>query len=230
MDFALQSSLVGALKTKDSTSYTYGLIGLYEALANDFVYADPKNIMVFGDNHDMDRLYTQLGKDVDLTRMALTYLLTVRGIPQIYYGSEVLMDNSAALGNDGVRRSDFPGGWKGDPVNAFTGLGLSADQKNMQAYLKQLLNWRKNNPVVATGQTLHFAPFDGVYVYFRYNTEKTVMVVMNKNKGDTTIDLKRFAEILANKSKAENALTGEIISGLTSLTVKGKTTSIFNVN
>ena len=230
MDFAMQSALVEGLKKKEGANPTDGLNNLYESLANDFVYADPNNILVFGDNHDMDRLYTQLGKDLALTKMALTYLLTMRGIPQIYYGTEVLIDNSSALGNDGVRRTDFPGGWKEDAVNAFKGIGLTADQKSMQAYLKQLLNWRKTNPVIATGQTLHFAPFDGVYVYFRYNAEKTIMVVMNKNEADTTIDLKRFAEIIGQKTKAENALTGEAISGLTTLTVKGKTVSIFNVN
>lgn len=230
MDFHLESALIEALKTKEATTYTNGLIGLYEALANDFAYADPMNLMVFGDNHDQDRLYTKLGKDLALTKMALAYLLTTRGIPQIYYGTEVLIDNSVALGNDGVRRTDFPGGWKEDVVNAFKGIGLTADQKSMQAYLKQLLNWRKSNPVIATGQTLHFAPFDGVYVYFRYNAEKTIMVVMNKNEADTTIDMKRFAEIIGQKTKAENALTGEAITGLSNLTVKGKTVSIFSVN
>ncbi len=229
MDFSMQSALVGALKTKEPAKYNDGLNGLYEVLANDFVFADPNNTLVFGDNHDMDRIYTQLGKDAALTKMALTYLLTIRGIPQIYYGTEVLMDNSDSLNNHGVIRSDFPGGWKGDPVNAFTAVGLSAAQKSMQAYLRQLLNWRKNNPVIANGKTLHFAPFDGIYVYFRYNQEKTIMVVMNKNEGDMVIDTKRFAEILANKTKAENVLTGEVLSGISSITVKGKTATVFNV-
>lgn len=230
MDFAMQSALVEGLKKKEGTNLTDGLNNLYESLANDFVYADPNNILVFGDNHDMDRLYTQLGKDLELTKMALTYLLTIRGIPQIYYGTEILLDNTGFHKNDGLIRADFPGGWKEDAVNAFKGIGLTADQKSMQAYLKQLLNWRKSNPVIATGQTMHFAPFDGVYVYFRYNADKTIMVVMNRNETDTKIDMKRFAEIIGQKTKAENALTGEAISGLSTLTVKGKTVSIFNVN
>lgn len=230
MDFAMQSALVEGLKKKEGTNLTDGLNNLYESLANDFVYADPNNILVFGDNHDMDRLYTQLGKDLELTKMALTYLLTIRGIPQIYYGTEILLDNTGFHKNDGLIRADFPGGWKEDAVNAFKGIGLTADQKSMQAYLKQLLNWRKSNPVIATGQTMHFAPFDGVYVYFRYNADKTIMVVMNRNETDTKIDMKRFAEIIGQKTKAENALTGESITGLSTLTVKGKTVSIFNVN
>jgi glycosidase len=227
MDFSLQSALVSALKNtaKGGDAFT----GLYEALANDFIYPDPNNIMVFGDNHDMDRIYTQLGKDLALTKMALTYLLTIRGIPQLYYGTETLMDNTAHPNDHGVIRSDFPGGWKGDTVNAFTTFGLSADQKNMQAYLRKVLNWRKNNPVIADGKTLHFAPFDGLYVYFRYNQDKTIMVVMNKNEGDMVIDTKRFAEILANKSKAENVLTGEVLTGISTLTVKGKTATVLNI-
>lgn len=230
MDFAMQSALVNALKTKEPGSYTDGLINVYETLANDFVYPDPKNILVFGDNHDMDRIYTQLDGDVALTKMALTYLLTIRGIPQIYYGTEILLDNSSAPGNHGVIRTDFPGGWKGDATSGFTGRGLTPDQLDMQTYLRQLLNWRKNNPVIADGQTLHFAPFDGVYVYFRYNADKMIMVVMNKNEGETVIDTKRFAEILGNKTKAENVITGEVISGLSSLKVKGKTVTVLSVN
>lgn len=230
MDFSMQSALVEALKTKEPAKYNDGLNKLYEVLANDFVFADPNNTLVFGDNHDMDRIYTQLGKDEALTKMALTYLLTIRGIPQIYYGTEVLLDNSDSLNNHGVIRADFPGGWKEDTKSGFTGKGLTPGQVSMQNYLKQLLNWRKNNPVIAEGKTLHFAPFNGVYVYFRYTDDKMVMVVVNKNEADTVIDTKRFAEILGNKSKAENIMTAEVITGLSSLKVKGKTTSVFNIN
>jgi len=162
--------------------------------------------------------------------MALTYLLTIRGIPQVYYGTEVLLDNTGNHKNDGLIRADFPGGWKEDAVNGFINKGLSADQVSMQTYLKKLLNWRKANPVIATGNTLHFAPFDGVYVYFRYNDTKTVMVIVNKNAKETVINTKRFAEILGNKSKAENVMTGEVISNLSSLKVKGKTVTVLNVN
>ncbi len=166
MDFPLQTALVEDLKASESSDPAKGMTRLYEALANDFVYPDPKALLVFGDNHDMDRLFTQLGKDVDLTRMALTYLLTVRGIPQIYYGTEVLMDNAPSFGNHGVIRSDFPGGWDGDAANAFSGKGLSKDQLDIQTYVKKLLNWRKNTAVIHHGKTLHFAPFGGVYVNF----------------------------------------------------------------
>jgi len=136
MDFPLQSALVEFLTTKDLAGN--GMSSLYEALANDFVYANPNNILVLGDNHDMDRIFMQLNQDVDLTKMALTYLLTIRGIPQIYYGTEILMDNTGHHKVDGLIRSDFPGGWSEDAANAFTGKGLTPEQLNAQMFLKQL--------------------------------------------------------------------------------------------
>lgn len=230
MDFPIQSALITSLTSYDTSKYAKNMSLLYEALANDFVYADPQKLLVFGDNHDMDRLYTQLNKDLALTKMAITYLLTIRGIPQIYYGTEMLMDNTGFHKNDGKIRSDFPGGWKGDLVDGFTTKGMSADQKDMQNFMRQLLNWRKANPVIASGKTLHFAPFNSVYVYFRYNDEKMVMVVMNRNEKDQTIDLGRFKEILGGKTKIDNALTGEVNSGVSSLVVKAKSATVYNIN
>ena len=104
---------------------------LYKGLANDFLYADPINILLLGDNHDMDRLFMQLGQDTALTKMALPYLLTIRGIPQLFYITEILIDNTGHHKNDGLIRSDFPGGWKEDSVNAFTGNGLTAAQSSI---------------------------------------------------------------------------------------------------
>ena len=161
--------------------------------------------------------------------MALTYLLTTRGIPQLFYGTEILMDNTGHHKNDGLIRSDFPGGWKEDSINAFTGKGLSVDQLNVQTYLKKLLNWRKNNAVIATGSVLHFAPFDGVYVYFRYNKKKTMMVVMNKNTKQVDIDTKRFSEIIKIKTRALNVMTAEVISLQNIITVSPKTTAVFTI-
>lgn len=229
MDFPLQAALIDALKESEGSDFGKGMTRLYEALANDFVYADPQKILVFGDNHDMDRLFMQLNQDVALTKMALTYLLTIRGIPQIYYGTEVLLDNTPHHKNDGLIRADFPGGWKEDKVNGFTGEGLNTDQQNVQSYLKKLLNWRKNNPVIANGETLHFAPFNGIYVYFRYNKEKIIMVAMNKNNKEVTIDTKRFAEIVKGKSNAVNVLSGDNISITNSFNVPAKAVLIFEI-
>jgi glycosidase len=210
MDFPLQASLVQALTEPEN--WDKGLVKLYEALANDFVYANPKDLLVFGDNHDMDRLFTQLKNDVDLMQMALSYLLTIRGIPQLYYGTELLIENTAKPGDHGLIRTDFPGGWKGDTVNGFTGAGLSNDQAMIQAFLKKILNWRKNKKVIHEGNTLHFGPEKGVYVFFRYSKEETVMVVLNKNTHATVINTERFAEIMKNKKTAVNVLTGDQLS------------------
>ena len=229
MDFPMQDALVNALKETEGSDFGKGLTRLYEGLANDFVYANPNQVLLLGDNHDMDRLYMQLNQDVDLTKMAVAYLLTIRGIPQIYYGLEILMDNTGHHKVDGLIRSDFPGGWKEDTVNAFTGAGLNSKQLSMQTFLKQLLNWRKNNPEITLGQTLHFAPFNGLYIYFRYSREKIVMVVLNKNNTATTIETNRFAEILKQRTTALNVLTKETVDIKSTITVNPKSATIFEI-
>jgi glycosidase len=126
------------------------------------------------------------------------------------------MDNSSAKGNDGFRRSDFPGGWNGDASDAVSGRGLTAEQQEMKQYMKQLLNWRKNNPVIWNGQLKHFAPFDGIYVYFRFDPDQTVMVVLNKNNREKELDMKRFAEATRGKTLATDVISGSrtALSGL----------------
>lgn len=229
MDFPLQMALTLGLKETEGSDFSKGLTRLYENLANDFVYADPKSVLVMGDNHDMDRILTQFNDDVALNKIALTYLLTTRGIPQLLYGTEVLMTNTGHANNHGVIRSDFPGGWEGDAVDGFTGKGLSTEQSNFQSWLKQLLNWRKQNPVIATGNIVHFAPFDGIYVYFRYNKDKTIMVVINKNDTPINLDTKRFAEILNNKTQATNILTQATYPLTQALPIDAKSATIFEI-
>ncbi|MEM9929307.1 MAG: glycoside hydrolase family 13 protein [Bacteroidota bacterium] len=209
MDFPLQIALMNALNEEES--WGTGLVKLYEALANDFIYPDPQNIMVFPENHDMDRLATQLHGDKAKIKMALAYLLTVRGIPQLYYGSEVLINNDEAPGDHGVIRTDMPGGWPGDAVNAFTGEGLSADQREVQSFLKKLLNWRKATPVIATGKILHYGPGNGVYVYGRYNPSDRVVVIMNKNKEDVQVAPADYAELFGQRKSAKVITTDETI-------------------
>lgn len=230
MDFSMQAALINALKEPDVTGFSKGFTLLYESLANDFIYPDPDNILVMADNHDMDRVFTQLGKDAALTKMALTYLLTIRGIPQIYYGTEILMDNSSHPGNHGVIRSDFPGGWKDDTVNGFTGTGLTDEQLKMKDYLKQLLNWRKLNPVIAEGKTMHFAPFNGVYVFFRYNKDKMIMVLLNNNTKRMMVDTNRFAELLYNKTSAVDIITKETFDIKSKLAISPKSAVVLEVN
>lgn len=229
MDFPLQEALVKALTEPEGAYDGKGFTKLYEALANDFVYPQPNQLLLLADNHDMDRLFMQLKQDVALTKMALTYLLTIRGIPQLFYGTEILMDNSPQHKNDGLIRADFPGGWKEDSVSAFSGAGLHANQLAMQALVKHLLHWRKNNAVIANGKTLHFAPFDGIYVYCRYNQQKTIVVVMNKNDKAMTLETSRFAEIIKDKTKALEIVTNKTVDLKTGMVVPPKSASVFEL-
>lgn len=203
MDFPIHETLRTVLIEEET--WGTGVIRLYETLANDFLYPDPMNLVIFAENHDTSRIYSWVYEDVDLFKMAMVYMATMRGIPQFYYGSEVLM-TSPRERDDGAVRADMPGGWKGDEKNAFTGKGLSAAERDAQRYLKRLLNWRKQSPVIHQGKLQHFAPVDGVYVYMRYLGNKMVMVVLNKNKQEKTLDLARFESLLAGKKTAHDVM------------------------
>ncbi|TQV89873.1 alpha-amlyase [Aliikangiella coralliicola] len=196
MDFPLQDALVKGLTEKDS--WSDGFQKLYATIAGDFIYANPEKLVIFPDNHDMGRIFTQLKHDVALTKMALVFFATTRGIPQFFYGTEILMDNKES-DSHGVIRSDFAGGWKSDKRNAFSGSGLSNSQSEMQLFMKKLLNWRKNSPVIHTGKLTHYAPQNGVYVYFRHNQSSKVMVVLNKNKGTVVINPEKFPSMLKDE-------------------------------
>ena len=214
MDFPLQNALRWGLYTAEDSKMEDlrpgGLLYLYRALANDFIYPDPAALVIFPDNHDMSRIYSQLGEDYDLFRMALAYVLTMRGAPQIYYGTEILMGNRGTE-DHGTIRSDFPGGWAGDDKNAFTGKGLKKHEKEAQAFVKTLLTWRRDKDVIHSGDLTHFRPENGTYVYFRHNAEESVMVVLNKNKKDTELDLSRFNERLHGYKNAEDVISGETL-------------------
>ncbi len=205
MDFPMTFALHKALTEEEG--WSEGLMRLYENLANDFLYADPNALVIFPDNHDMSRIFTQLNEDVTAFKMAMAYMLTMRGIPQLYYGTEVLMSHTGT-DSHGVIRSDFPGGWPGDAVNAFTGQGLSADALDAQGFLKKLLQWRKGARAVHFGRLMHFEPQNGVYVYFRYLHGQAIMVVLNKNTAPVELPLDRFAERLAGYQKGKDVLTG----------------------
>lgn len=206
MDFAMQTIIPQAIKEPES--WDKGFAKLYDGLANDFHYASPKDIMIFPDNHDMDRIFTQMEENVVNTKMALaTYLLLPR-IPQVYYGTEILMQNTAKRGDHGLIRTDFPGGWKGDKTNAFTGDGLSAEQKDMQNYLTKILNYRKSSKAIHDGKTMHFAPNNGVYTLFRMLNDEIVVLVLNKNES-TKVDLSIYEELNLKGKKFKNILTGE---------------------
>ncbi|WP_179351314.1 glycoside hydrolase family 13 protein [Winogradskyella vidalii] len=220
MDFAMQKHIVDALNEEES--WDLGLIKMYEGLANDFAYTSPKDIMAFLDNHDKSRVYTEFNGDIRNTKMALSYLLTIPRIPQIYYGTEILMDDFDNPGDHGLIRTDFPGGWAGDTVNAFTGEGLSDAQKGMQAYLKKLLNYRKSSEAIHDGKTIHFGPQDGVYVLARMTENETVVHIINKNEDTQDLDLSRFEELGLNGKILKNIITEEQVKWNNSLVLNQK--------
>ncbi|WP_297797383.1 glycoside hydrolase family 13 protein [uncultured Eudoraea sp.] len=207
MDFPLQRRLIEAINEDEHGDS--GLVKIYEGLANDFAYYDPSSILYFGDNHDMDRLYTQLYEDFEKMKMALAFIGLVPRIPQIYYGTEILLSNRDKPGDHGRIRSDFPGGWEGDEVNAFNGEGLSTEQKEMQEFTRKLLNYRKGSTAIHEGKTIHFVPEDGVYVLFRQLKDETIMLILNKNDLPYALDLKRFNEMKLIGNTFKNILTSE---------------------
>jgi glycosidase len=156
----------------------------------------------------MSRMLTALGERRDLERMALAFVLTTRGIPQLFYGTEVLMSNKGTE-DHGVIRSDFPGGWPGDTKNAFTGQGLSNDERAMQEYTRKLLQWRRTAPAIRDGKLTHYVPTDGVYVYFRHDAAQNIMVILNNGDEARTIDTKRFQESIGSATTGKDVLSDQ---------------------
>lgn len=226
MDFPLQVTLNKSLV--DEESWGTGMNKLYEIIALDYIYPDPNNLVIFGDNHDMDRFFTQIGEDINLYKMGLIYLATMRGIPQIYYGTEILMENSDHPHHHGVIRTDFPGGWDNDSKNAFTGENLSEEEKEAQEFVKSLLNWRKNNEVIHSGKLMHYSPVDGMYVYFRYNDNKKVMIILNKDQKDRSINFEDYSEMLESKNSAFNIFSKEE-KNISKLNIPSRSAAIFEI-
>jgi neopullulanase len=216
MDFPMNNAVIQGLKNPES--WDGGWITLYEELANDFQFAHPEKLVVFPDNHDMMRFYDQLDNKINLMKLGLVWYATTRGIPQIFYGTEILM-TSPGPKEDGKIRADFPGGWMGDKINAFTGEGLSDQQKDIQGFVRKILNWRKGNPVVYSGALRHFAPSDGIYVYFRYNESGKIMVVLNKSPETKSLDTARFAEVMGDCTSGKEIISGENITSLKNIEV-----------
>ena len=218
MDFPTQMALGQALTEEEG--FHSGMAKLYLTLSNDYLYSDPNNLVIFADNHDMNRFYTQVKEDPKLFKMGLAYLATLRGIPQIYYGTEIGMSNPDS-GEHGVLRADMPGGWKGDKANAFTGENLSASQKDLQDFTKKLFNWRKTADVIHSGKLMHFIPNDGVYSYFRYNDRQKVWVILNKGNKETTLNISDYAEIISNNTELKDVMDGSLWKDKVLIPAKG---------
>ena len=223
-DFPLQKALYDGLTSDDR--WNTGIGDIYRVLANDFQYGDPYNLVIFGDNHDMQRIFSQLNEDMDLYKMAMSFILTTRGIPQIYYGTEIAMKST---GDHGELRKDFPGGWQSDKVDAFSGKGLKREERDAQNFLRTLLNWRKTSSAIGKGKLLHYPVKDGLYVYFRSYENDLVMVIMNNNQSSKNIDLKRFSEILLNRERAINIINNKAYKLSKPMRVPGKTAMILDI-
>lgn len=210
MDFPLNDALRRALVAPDGAEQ--GLTTLYETLSQDYLYPDAANLVLFEGNHDLSRIYSALDADQDLFRMALAVVATLPRIPQFYSGTEIQMTSTTKGRDDASYRADFPGGWPGDKVNAFTGAGLTSQQAGAQAYVRKLLNWRKGAAVIHRGKLMHYGPEQNTYVYFRYDGSSKVMVALNKNKTDTTLPTARFHEMLNGVRSGVDVISGQRVS------------------
>ena len=218
MDFPLNQAVLKAVA--ENEAWNTGLTRIYETLASDFLYADPYNLVIFPDNHDMSRIFSQVGESIPATKMAMVLFATLRGIPQIFYGTEILMHNRGTESH-GVIRSDFPGGWQGDPINAFTGQGLSPERLEFLQWFKQLFSWRKGQAAVHRGDFKHRAPQDGVYAYARGFEDQSVLVILNNASEAREISLSELHE-LATAPEWQNVFTAERIDGESSVSVDSK--------
>jgi neopullulanase len=190
--------------------WTDGVNKLYQTVTNDIVYKDPMRQVIFLDNHDLTRNFSTFQEDVKKVKVAFTWLLTFRGIPQMYYGGEILM--KGVTDPDGWVRLDFPGGWPGDPVNKFTAQGRTSEEQEVFTLISTLANFRKQSSAIKTGKFMHYVPADGMYVYFRYDDNQTVMCVMNTSDKDVTIDFSNYAERTRNFSGATDVLTADKVN------------------
>ena len=227
MDFPLTDALNQF--TKEKQGWEDGIMRVYKNFTRDYLYPNTNNIMLFADNHDTERLWRKIDGKVADFKLIFAILSTVRGIPQVYYGTEIMMDGVKEVGDGDIRR-DFPGGWPGDSINAFTVEGRTPEQNEVFDYMRTLLNWRKQNAVIHSGKTMHYVPQDEVYVYFRYNDDKKVMVALNNSDTDAkSISLDRYGEMLQGVKSGKDVVTGKVYPLQNSLSIPAKSALILEV-
>lgn len=209
--------------------WTEGLSQLYYVLSQDFLYSDPMKNVTFLDNHDMSRFFEHIGKREAEFKMALAWLMTTRGTPQIYYGTELMMGHENRGGDDEVWRQTMPGGFPNDSRSVFTKEGRTQKENEIHEYTKKLIHWRNSSPAIHEGKLVHFIPQDNVYVYFRVHKDQTVMVVMNNSEENRMLDRARFAEILDQFKSGENVLTSRTIDLSDDFSVDAKSTVILEL-
>lgn len=212
-DYALNGAIYEALNGK--FGWDDGVSRVYETLAQDFLYKDPTKNCIFLDDHDVSRFYSVIGEDFDKYKQGVGMLLTMRGVPEIYYGTEILMKNFS--NPDGLVREDFKGGWANDPVNKFTEQGRTEKENEAFNYVRTLANFRKTSSALQTGKLMQYVPEDGIYVYFRYDYKQTVMIIVNSNDTLKTLQTQRFDERLKGFARATNVITQESLPALQSI-------------
>lgn len=228
MDFNLFSELPKAIKEEES--WDKGMIKLYNSFTNDFLYPNVNNMFVFMENHDTERWNEMMNGNINDYKLGLSLISTVRGIPQVYYGSEIGMRGDKSKGDADIRR-DFPGGWKADQQNAFTNEGRTLEQKQFHDFTAKVFNWRKNKEVIHSGKTKHYMPQQNVYVYFRYNEKESVMVVLNANSEKQTFKLDRFTESLDGITSGKEIISDKTfpIKSSEEISIDGKTAMIIEL-
>ncbi|HTE02158.1 MAG TPA: glycoside hydrolase family 13 protein [Mucilaginibacter sp.] len=220
MDFSLTFATQKAFDSKSDNGY---LNNIFEDIAQDFIYPDPYNILIFLDNHDMSRFNHADETDLKRYKQGLAFLLTTRGIPQLYYGTEILMPGTKEEG-DGKLRKDFPGGWDGDQTDAFSKSGRSEIQNEAWDYMQKLLQWRKNSAAITQGKLIHYAPKGGIYVYGRIKDNHIVMVILNSAVTDQTVKMNRFTDITGKYTSGRDVITSKTfdLKDMISIPAKGE--------
>jgi glycosidase len=218
MDFSLTFIMQNAFGSKGDSGY---LTNIFEDIAQDFIYPDPYKILTFLDNHDLSRFNRKDDTDLKRYKQGLAFLLTTRGIPQIYYGTEILMTGTKEEG-DGRLRKDFPGGWQDDKTNEFSKSGRTEMQNEAWDYLQKLLQWRKNSIAVTEGKLIHYAPRNGIYVYGRIKDKDRVLVILNGTGRDQTVQMDRFKDIIGDQDSGRDVITSTTVDIRNTITIPAK--------
>jgi glycosidase len=225
-DAALKDAIAEALNGK--SDWNGGVNRLYTILAQDYMYQDVTRNCIFLDNHDMSRFFSVVKEDFNKYKSGMAMLFTMRGIPQMYYGDEILMAGES--NPDGLVRSDFEGGWAEDKLNKFTPAGRTQKENEAFNYVRALANYRKSSTALQTGKMMQYVPQNGVYVYFRYDAKSTVMVIYNSGDKNVALNTDRFTERMAGFAQAKNIVTGEQLPGTKNISVSGKGTLVLELS
>ena len=226
MDFAFYDRINQA-KNEETDAWWNGFNRIYNNFVYDYLYPNPSNVMAFLENHDTDRFLGE-GKDTVALKQALALLLTVNRTPQLYYGTEVLMNGTKHI-TDGNVRKDFPGGFPGDTKNCFTREGRTQAENAMFDWLSRLLHWRQGNDVIIKGKQTQFIPFNGIYVIARQYQGKTVLTILNGNRKQADMQLDRYAEVIGNTTAAKDVITGRTVKLDKKLSLKSRQTLIIEL-